>query len=714
MKVDRRTLLVGAGAGVGLAVAFAWWPREERASLRPGKGEVLLGPGIAISPAGLVTIAVPQVETGQGIWTGLAQIAADELGAAWEMVAVAPALPSPAWANRLAETEGWLDDVGVWRRWRLDAPELRITAGSTSIRAMAEPMRRLGSAARALLMAEAADRWGVAAAECDTADGFVIHEGKRLRFAELAEAASERGLPDEVPLRLSRGALVGRSLPRLDALPKAQGILRFAGDVRLPDMLFASIRTGGSGGIAIDSPAPAGVRFLTGDRWVAAVAADWWTAERALVNASIRSFGPAGDNDAMIEAALVAAMSEGHFETLHSLGDVESAFDGVRPLAATYSAAATLHLDLEPPSATARANGGLLEVWAASQAPELARRAAAQAAGVATQSTILYPMPVGGQSGRALESELVPIAASLARQLGRAVHVTLSQAEQVRGGSVRSPLRARLTARPLPDGSIAGWRLRLAGGDGTAAAMRRLLGGEPVDEFRRAAMVPLPYAVPNASLEAASANLPVKLGYHRGELLGPLTFFSESFLDELARIGGRDPLSVRMALLAGNPRLARCLVRATALGGWDGGGPGSQMGLAVLSAYGSHIAVVASAAVGSAGEVAVSRLVAAVDCGEVVNPALVRQQIEGGMIAGLAQATVAAPTFRHGRVVGPLKPIAPGIAKLPEILVEVLPSREASGGVNGLGSAVAPAAVGNALAAATGRRLRSLPLDPMS
>jgi isoquinoline 1-oxidoreductase beta subunit len=215
-------------------------------------------------------------------------------------------------------------------------------------------------------------------------------------------------------------------------------------------------------------------------------------------------------------------------------------------------------------------------------------------------------------------------------------------------------------------------------------------------------------------VEAVDAGLPLRLGYHRGELLGPATFFAESFLDELARIGGRDPLSQRMALLGSNPRLARCLVRATGLSGWDGGGPGSQMGLAATSAYGSHIALVASAALGTTGELAVSRMVAVVDCGLAVNPALVRSQIEGGLIAGLAQAAVPAPNFRHGRVAGPVQPLAPTLRSSPEILVEILASRASPGGVNGLGPAVAPAAVANALAAATGRRLRSLPLDPMS
>lgn len=714
MKLNRRTLLAGTGAGAGLVLAFALWPRTDRPVLRTGKGERLLGPGIAVRSDGRITIAVPQVETGQGIWTGLAQIAADELGADWSQVGVAPALPSADWVNALAEEEGWLAALGPWEEWRLDEGAARITAGSTSVRAMAEPMRRLGAAARSLLKSEAGARWGVAAGECDAAGGFVVHEGKRLAFGELTEGAARRPLGQSLPLRSGPGALIGRPLPRLDALPKARGTLRFAGDVRLPDMLFASIRLSGGGGAKIESPPPRGVSWVEGDGWVAALAPDWWSAEQALGQADIRTFGPSGGDDAEVDAALDTALERGEAKVLHQAGDVDQAFEGVRPLAATYGASAALHLDLEPPSATARLSGALLEVWAASQAPDVARADAARAGGTSIDDTILYAMPVGGQGGRALEAEMIGIAVALARRTGKPVQATLSRQQQVRSDAVRSPLKARMFARPLPDGSLAGWRMRVAGGDGTALAMQRLFGGSGEAGFRRGALPVLPYGIPNIRIEAVDAALPIRLGYHRGELLGPAAFFTESFLDELARIGGRDPLSLRMSLLAGNPRLARCLVRATGLGGWDGGGPGSQMGLATLSAYGSHIALVASAAIAPTGEVAVSRMVAVVDCGAVVNPALVRSQVEGGLIVGCAQATAPAPSFRHGRVLGPERSLAPSMRATPEILVEILASGASPGGVNGLGPVAAPAAIGNALAAAIGRRLRSLPLAPMS
>jgi isoquinoline 1-oxidoreductase beta subunit len=712
LKLDRRTLLVGTGAAAGLAVTWSFWPRSDPASLAPRKDTLALGPGVLIGRDGRLTVAVPQVETGQGIWTGLAQIAADELGAAWENIGVAPARSGSRWDNALAEETGWLDGARPWLSAR-DPGLLRITAGATSVRALERPMRQAAAAARTLLIAEAADRWGVRAAECDTGGGFVRHEGKALAFAALADGAATRTLPGgEISLREGAGELAGKPLPRLDAQPKAEGRLRFAGDVRLPGLLHASVRRAGRGTVALDSAPPRAVRFESGTGWVAALADDWWSAERALSAARVRVLGPIGGNDAAVASALDLALAGDDHQQLYAVGEIEEAFAGVRPLAATYSAAPQLHPDLEPPSATARLKDGLLEVWAATQAPEFARRAAAQAAGVPLGKVLLYPMPVGGQGGAALEADMVPVAAALARRTGRPVQVTASRTEQVRGDALRSPLKARLLARPLPDGSIAGWRMRVAGGDGTAQAFGRLFGSGSTAP-RPSAFVPLPYGIPNVAFDFASAELPLRLGYHRGELHPALTFFTESFLDELARIGGRDPLNQRMTLLSGNPRLARCLVRATALGGWDGGGAGSQMGLCAFTGYGSHIAVVAQAQVGPAG-VQVSRLVAAVDCGRVINPALVKAEVEGGMLSAIAQATAPAPSFRHGRVLEPLAPQLPTLAAAPEILVEVLASDAPPGGASGLGSAAAPAAVGNALAAATGRRLRSLPLDPMS
>jgi isoquinoline 1-oxidoreductase beta subunit len=254
--------------------------------------------------------------------------------------------------------------------------------------------------------------------------------------------------------------------------------------------------------------------------------------------------------------------------------------------------------------------------------------------------------------------------------------------------------------------------MRVATADGLGSALARLEGKAP-DDLGRTALdgsIP-PYSIPNVKIEAARADVPFTPGYLRGSPQRELAFFTESFVDELAHAAGIEPLSFRMSMLGGNGRLARCLQGAARLAQWDGGGAGSTMGIAGVSAFGSHIGLVASASIGADQRVKVHRLVAAVDCGRAVNSGLVAQQIESGLIWALAQATVGEPEWVAGmpraRAIGAIG--LPRLADAPQILVEVIPSSEPPGGISGLGTTVLAPAVANALFAATGKRMRSLP-----
>ncbi|MFC7536431.1 molybdopterin cofactor-binding domain-containing protein [Sphingomonas sp. GCM10030256] len=719
MKLDRRTLLIGGGAGIGLVLALAAWPRRIGGSLPLREEDRGFDHFLKIGTDGRVTVAVPQVETGQGIWTALPQIVADELGAAWDMVAVEPAPSSPFYANPLAA--GWTADVvGGWRAHRLKGDgSLRITANSTSVRGFEGPLRRSAATARAMLCAAAADQWNVAAAECDTAGGFVVHEGKRFGFGALAEAAADGNPPDPAPLRsVGTGKLAGQSLPRLDLPGKTDGSARLAADVRLPGLLFASVRLAPPGGrlTAYErDQVKSGTRLIADGQWLAAVGTTWWAAEQALRAAAPRFTGPKGADSAALERVLEEAFAGGEPTRFFARGDFEGAAAGSRPLAATYAVGAGAHHGLEPPTATARLVGDRLEVWASTLAPELARQIAATAAGVALAQTTLYPMPVGGGDGRALEAEAVGIAAVLAKRAGHPVQLILAPEEARRHDRPRPPALARLFALPTPAGGIAAWKVRIASVGGLTAALGRMLEAGPasaLDAREWSGAVP-PYAIANVAVDGVAAELPIRTSYLRGGMDAPCAFFTESFVDEMARIAGVEPLAFRMGLLGGQPRLARVLSNAATLGGWDGGAPGSTMGLACVSAFGSHIGLIASATLGADQTIQVDRLIAAVDCGRAVNPGLIRQQIEGGLLAGLAQATARVPAFRYGLADGLGSP-QPRLGRAPRIEVELLPSREIAGGVSGLGFAAVAPAVGNAIAAATGRRLRRLPFDPMS
>ncbi|QIK96769.1 xanthine dehydrogenase family protein molybdopterin-binding subunit [Sphingomonas sp. HDW15A] len=696
IRFDRRSLLVAGGAGVGLIVAFSLWPREAESPLAVVNGERSFGAFLKIGRDGTVTVAIPQAEVGQGIWTGLAQIAADAIGAAWEQVAVEPAPSAPDYVNSYFAT--------------------RVTAGSSSVRAFEAPIIAAAEAARGMLVRVAAKRWGVDPAQCNVGGGFVRHGVRAFAFAELAEDAAAL-LPAGPAGRLTT-RLIGQSLPRLDLSAKSNGSIRFAGDVRLPGLVFAAARFAPPGGALTGYDRSAalarpGVREIVADSgWIAAIGETGWAARKALEAASPRFSGPATANRAAIEQALDEALNSGSPTTIVERGDFDAVAGNARPLGATYRIAPALHEGLEPLTATARFVSGRLDVWAPIQAYDHALVQAAKAGAVDPQSVVLYPTPVGDSAGQAVDTDMVALAVALAKRIGRPVQVNLAAFDTANRDRPRPPLLARMAAMPSASGSVGAWSAKFVSASGlenVVADKRKrpkltLTGAAP------------PYAIPALRIEQVEAKLTIDCGYMRGGNEALTAFANESFVDELARNLNSEPFAFRMALLGGNPRLARTLVTATNRAGWDGGAPGSRMGLACASAFGSHIALVAVAGVGSDQRIVVDRLVAAVDCGRAINPALVRQQIEGGLLHALSVATARSPDFVAGM------PIARGLRsagidgalKVPDILVEVVHGNADLGGVSGLGHTVLAPAVANALAASTGRRLRNLPFDLMA
>jgi isoquinoline 1-oxidoreductase beta subunit len=701
---DRRTLLIGGGAGVGLIVAFMAWPRREGSPLRPGAKEDVFGPFLRIATTGRVTLAVPQVETGQGIWTGLAQIAADELGAAWETMAVEPAPHGTAYTNNLIA-----HDYGV---------TTRITAGSSSIRAFEQPLREGAAIARAMLCEAAADRWGVSAAECDTESGFVVHEGKRIGFGEVAVEAAHRKPPNVAEVRpIGSGKLAGAELPRLDLPAKSDGSLRFASDVRLPRMIFASVRMAPPEGRLTGFSRDAAKRqrglidLVSGDRWLAALGESWWAADQALTRAEPNFTGQVSDD---IAGRLAALLQSGEAERIIERGNYADATSGATPLAATYAIAPAPHHSLEAPAAVARFAGNRLEVWVGTQIPDRARAAASEAAGIAEPDVTIYPMPVGDGSGSAFAFEAISIAVELAKHAGRPVSLAFPPATAQNQDRARPPMLARMAALPAPDGTLRSWSARIVGMAGLEADIARAKSQKP-PPFKPNAVEP-PYGIPAIRVDAIDAGLPIRTGYMRGGEEAMLAFATESFVDEMARVLNAEPLAFRVGMLGGTPRLAQAIMTAAKIGGWDGGGQGSSLGLACASIYGSHIGLLAEATIGADQRIKVSRLVAAVDAGRIVNPGLVRQQVEGGLLAALALAVVPAPEY-----VAAMPRAAPmrgrGFERLgeaPKIEIELIQSEQEPGGVSGLGMAVLAPAVANAIAAGTGKRLRNLPFDPMS
>ncbi|HEX8670183.1 MAG TPA: molybdopterin cofactor-binding domain-containing protein [Allosphingosinicella sp.] len=728
--ITRRTLLVAGTAGAGLVLAWALWPRSYRNSLRAAPGETLLNAFLKIGGDGRVIVAVPQAELGQGVWTALPQILADELGADWQTVSVEPAPLSPLYANQLLAEEAaegrwpsFLQDAGRWTaREVATRGALMLTAGSTSIRAFEPRMREAGAGARALLMKAAAKRWNADWEALDTVAGFVINGAEKLSFADLAADAAKEELPEFLPMRGGiDNRLTGEPLPRLDLPAKVDGTAQFAGDIRLPDMVYASARSApgpGSRLERIDRKAglsvPGVFAVYDGGDWVAAVGTDWWAANRGLDALKTAWRTPNLASTPGIEAALIGAFERDEGTRTFSRGDVGAVLGAGGALRAYYSAAPAASAPLETLTATARLSGDRLEIWAPTQAPGLARAAAARGSGIAEGEVTIYPTLIGGGYGRKLETRAIEQAAALAVRLKKPVQLVWSRIEETVQDSWRPPARAVMTARLGEGGVVLGWQARIAAPD-TAAELEARLGSgasalgavaSPV-----AGAVP-PYGIPAVAIDHLPAEVGLRTGYWRSGAHSYTAFFTECFLDELARQANVEPLSFRMQMLGDNPRLARCLSTAATLGGWDGGPPGSGMGLAAHSAFGSHIATMVEIEGGRGERVRVLRAVCAVDCGQVVNPAIVKQLIEGGLVFGIAAATGNPVRFEGGRpdAKGFRELAFPTLADAPEVTVELLESDEAPGGVTELGVPTAAPAVANALFAATGRRVRTLPL----
>ncbi len=535
-------------------------------------------------------------------------------------------------------------------------------------------------------------------------------------------------LPDPLPLGTQgAGALAGRSVPRLDAPSKVDGSANFTADIRLADMVHVAVCAGPIGDsrlVAVDRAAadrvPGMVSVIETDRWVAAAGVTGWAAQRGL-DALAPRFATRGGmvDDASIARALDAAL-DGPGIRMAQAGDLATVFRQATIVTAEYTVGLGVHAAIETPAAVAQYREGRLELWLPTLAPVQARAAAARAAGIAEDHVVIHAMQAGGSFGAGLENDAAEQAAILAVRLKRPVSVVWSRGEATLHDRFRPPAKARMAARLAPGGAILGWSAKIAAPATGHQLARRLmpgaytdlaLAGRAGDPYAVAGAVP-PYAMPTYAIDHHPADIGVATGHLRGGMHGLTAFFTECFLDELAHVAGVEPMSYRIGMLGGDPRLARCLSTAAALGGWDGGIAGGGQGIAAHRFRGSRIAVLAEAHIDESQSPRIDRLVAAVDCGRTINPDIVRQQIEGGLIFGMAQALGAGTGITRGLAdARGFDALAlPRLADAPDITVEVIQSGEAPGGVAEIGvPAVAPA-IANALRAATGYRIRTLPL----
>jgi isoquinoline 1-oxidoreductase beta subunit len=737
--LDRRTLLIGGGAAAGLLLAWGAWPRTYAPNGAAGPTETIVNAFLKIDRSGQIIVVVPQTERGQGVTTVLPQILADELGADWRTVAVQSAPISPLYANELLAHEwlasDWTRLVGDAGRWAINQyatrSALMLTGGGTSIPMFHDAYRDAGAAARVLLCKAAAARWSIPWESCDIQEG-LISDGaqRRMKIGDVAGEAMAFDLPPILPYRQGQdGRLAGQDLARLDTPSKIDGTHNFAADIRLADMVFASIRQGPIGDATLaglDERAASGVtgflKLVKQDRWVAAVASNWWAANKALDLAdpvfTLRGTAVSSEG---IDAVLEAAFSASSGRRLYAQGDLEPVFDGATILASEYQVDAALHLAIEPPCATARVTEGGAEIWMATQAPGLARDAIADALGLSRDAVTLYPLHAGGSFGRAMDWDVGVQAAMIARDMGRPVQLLWSRLEDVIQDRPSAPARARMAAKVGRNGAIEGWLAKVAAPCAMTQTWARIAdgklpheaaqdGAESANRLAVAGMVP-PYAIPNWAIDHYPADVGLPLGFMRGNARLHGTFFTESFIDELAHLANIEPMSFRIQMLGGNPRLAHCLTTAAAMGGWQGGVAGSGQGMAAHMINGAYAAVMVEASM-SGDRLSVGRIIAAVDAGDPVHPDIARQHIESGLVFGLAFATGASVSYAHGlptrAILGRMN--LPRLADIGEVSVEMIRSTADPAGTSDLVAPLMAPAIANALYTWTGQRIRSLPL----
>ncbi|HUA88170.1 MAG TPA: molybdopterin cofactor-binding domain-containing protein [Steroidobacteraceae bacterium] len=701
-RYSRRDLLkVGAAGGVVL-LSFTLPFGQGRAAAAP---EVFAPNAfIRIDAHGKVTLVMPQVEMGQGIYTAVAMILAEELGVTLEQVELVAAPPSDAlYGNPV---------FGI-----------QVTGNSNSVRAFWLPLRKAGATARAMLIEAAARQWRVPAASLTAADGVVSgSDGRHLSYGSLAVAAARVPAPKDAPLRpRSEFRLIGKPLKRLDTPEKVVGRAQYGIDALPPGVKFATLMAcpvfGGRVKQVDDARAKAvpGVRqVVVLDDLVAVVGDHMWAAKQGLAALSIEwDEGPnAQVNSAEVWQKLRAASTQDG-AVAKSVGDATQPLKGPDVLDAAYELPFLAHATMEPMNCTVHVTGTSCEVWLGCQVLARAQSTAAKITGLPLEKVTVHNQLLGGGFGRRLEVDYVDKAVRIAQHVNAPVKVVWTREEDVRHDIYRPVYRDVLSAR-VAGGRIQAWRHRITGSSIIARWLPPAFQkGIDIDAIDSAADIP--YDIPNLYVDYVRAEPPaVPTGFWRGVGPNNNVFAIEGFIDELARKAAVDPVEFRRRMLDKVPRLKAAVELAAGKAGWGGTLPARHgRGIAAQVAFGSFIATVAEVEVDRAGAVRVHRLVSAVDTGIVVNPDTVIAQLQGGLIFGLTAALYGEITIEGGRVqqsnFHDYRVLR--IDEVPAIEVHVIDSDAAPGGIGETGTTAAPPAVANAIYAATGVRLRRLPID---
>ncbi len=705
LRLDRRKFLkTGAAGAVGLWIGFhLYGPLETFAAGETGATPVALNAWVHLGTDDLVTIFIDKSEMGQSILTGLAMIAAEELDCDWKKVRTEFAPADKAYVNPWFGVQG--------------------TGASSATRTSWDPLRKAGAAARMMLLEAAAQKWGVDKSECRVENGAVLHaaSGRRASYGSLAQAAAKLPIPSDVPLKDPKQyRIVGKPTKRLDTPLKVNGRAQYGIDVRQPGMLYAVVARcpvfGGkvaSFDAAKAKAAPGVKHVIQISSGVAVVADNTWTAMEGRRALEVKwDEGPNGSTSSGSISKLFAERAAQPGPIARKEGDAEAALAlAPKKIEAVYEVPFLAHATMEPQNCTAHVRAGRCDVWAPTQAQTSAQATAADAAGLKPEAVFIHTTFLGGGFGRRFEADFVREAVEISKAIGGPVKVTWSREDDIQHDYYRPASYARFTAGLDADGWPVAWMNRIA----CPSIMARF--GPLKNNFDPRSVEicdSIPYAIPNILVDYQVADAGIPVGFWRSVGASQNGFFLESFIDEVATAGKKDPYELRRRLLAKSPRHLAVLETAAQKAGWGAPLPGGHFrGIATVASYFGFVAQVVEISLNrEKRDLEVHRVVCALDCGRAINPSSLEAQVQSSVVYGLTAALRSAITIDRGRVQQTNFNDYPvlRIHEMPAVEVHIMPSELPPTGAGEFTVPPIAPALCNAIFAATGRRVRRLPI----
>jgi isoquinoline 1-oxidoreductase beta subunit len=720
IRRGRRAFLKNAGAAsvAALTIGFEWTASTRRAPALAGgapaeKAAFVPNAFLRVGTDGSVTVIAKHVEMGQGAYTGIATIVAEELDADWDSVRVESA---PADAKRYAN---------------LAFGTMQGTGGSSAMANSWMQLREAGAKARAVLVAAAAKEWKIAPSELVVDKGVVVHAAtqRRATFASLVPAARSMAVPDKVVLKDPRDfKLIGQQLPRVDVPAKCDGSAQFTLDTAFPGMLVALLRRAPRFGGTVQSfdgaaasAVPGVVKIVQVPRGIAVIATSFWAAKRgrdALVVSWDETHAERRSSAELMED--YRRLAEQPARSARKQGDAAGALRGAaRTVSASYEFPYLAHAPMEPLDAVVKLTADSCEIWAGDQFQTIDQANAAKTCGLKPEQVIIHTLYAGGSFGRRANawSDFIVEAVSIAKAHGAdgtPIKLQWTREDDIGGGLYRPMFFHKLEAGLNAQGELTGWRHVIVGQSIMAGTPFAAMIKDGIDPTSVEGAANLAYKIPNISVDLSTTEVGVPVLWWRVVGSSHTTFAVETFIDEIAHEAGQDPFELRRKLLAEEPRMKRVLELAAQKAGWNDAPlpKGKGRGIAVAEAFKTFVAQVAEVSVDANGRVKVDRVVCAVDCGTPINPDVIAAQMEGGIGFGLSAALYGAITLKDGHVeqsnFNNYRVLR--MNEMPKVEVHIVPSGEAPTGVGEPGVAPIGPAVANAIFAATGKRVHSFPV----